>query len=158
MGTGSFPRVKSGRAGTLTTHPLLVPRSWKSRAIPLLTLWTTTGPVTGTIYTFHFNVILKLIKSEDWRDMCHVCAKLRIFKFLWSESLKQGLHLRDECLVLNWMNLYHGFNWLSVVSCPHYRTWSNAVVSLLNGEITWAIDYYNSFSKSTILKQLLSQS
>jgi hypothetical protein len=23
----------------LSTHPLLVPRSWKSRAIPLLTLW-----------------------------------------------------------------------------------------------------------------------
>ena len=25
MGTGSFPRVKSGRGVTLTTHPLLVP-------------------------------------------------------------------------------------------------------------------------------------
>jgi len=27
----------------LTTHPLLVPRSWKSRAIPLPTLWATSG-------------------------------------------------------------------------------------------------------------------
>jgi hypothetical protein len=27
----------------LTTHPLLVPRSWKSRAIPLPTLWATPG-------------------------------------------------------------------------------------------------------------------
>ena len=34
----------------LTTHPLLVPWSWKSRAIPLPTLWATTGPVTGTLY------------------------------------------------------------------------------------------------------------
>jgi hypothetical protein len=35
MGTGSFPGVKSGRGVTLTPHPLLVPWSRKSRAIPL---------------------------------------------------------------------------------------------------------------------------
>ena len=39
MGTGSFPGVKSGRSVTLTPHPLLVPRSRKGRAIPLLPLW-----------------------------------------------------------------------------------------------------------------------
>ena len=38
MGTGSFPGVKSGRGVTLTPYPLLVPRSRKSRAIPLLPL------------------------------------------------------------------------------------------------------------------------
>ena len=38
MGTGSFPGVKCGRGVLQTTHPLLVPRSWKSRAIPLPTL------------------------------------------------------------------------------------------------------------------------
>jgi hypothetical protein len=43
MGTGSFPGVKCGRGVLLTTHPVLVPRSWKSRAIPLPTLWATTG-------------------------------------------------------------------------------------------------------------------
>jgi len=43
MGTGSFPGVKCGRAVLLTTYPLLVPRSWKSRAIPLPTLWATPG-------------------------------------------------------------------------------------------------------------------
>jgi len=32
---------KCGRGMLLTTHPLLVPRSWKSRAIPLPTLWAT---------------------------------------------------------------------------------------------------------------------
>jgi len=42
MGTVSFPGVKYGRGVLLiTTHPLLVPRSWKSRAIPLPTLWAT---------------------------------------------------------------------------------------------------------------------
>ena len=40
MGTGSFPGVKSGRGPTVTPHSLLVPWSWKSRAIPLLPLWT----------------------------------------------------------------------------------------------------------------------
>ena len=39
MGTGSFPGVKSGRGVTLTSRLLLVPWSWKSRAIPLLPLW-----------------------------------------------------------------------------------------------------------------------
>ena len=43
MGTGSFPGVKCGRSVLLTTHPLLVPQSWKSRAIPLPTLWATPG-------------------------------------------------------------------------------------------------------------------
>jgi len=35
--------VKCGWGMLLTTHPLLVPRSWKSRAIPLPTLWATPG-------------------------------------------------------------------------------------------------------------------
>ena len=52
MGTGSFPGVKYGRGVLLTTHPLLVPWSWKSRAIPLPTLWATTGSVTGTLYLY----------------------------------------------------------------------------------------------------------
>ena len=41
MGTGSFPGVKCGRGVLLTTHTLLGPKSWKSRAIPLPTLWAT---------------------------------------------------------------------------------------------------------------------
>jgi len=40
---GFFPGVKYGRSVLLTTHPLLVPRSWKSRAKPLPTLWATPG-------------------------------------------------------------------------------------------------------------------
>jgi hypothetical protein len=59
MGTGSFPGVKYGWGVQLTTHPLLVPLSWKSRAIPLPTLWATTGPVTGTLYLFFY--LLKVL-------------------------------------------------------------------------------------------------
>ena len=36
MGTGSFSEVGNGRGVTLTPHPLPVPWSRKSRAIPLL--------------------------------------------------------------------------------------------------------------------------
>jgi hypothetical protein len=43
MGPGSFLGVKCGRGVLLTTHPLLVPRSWKSIAMPLPTLWSTPG-------------------------------------------------------------------------------------------------------------------
>jgi hypothetical protein len=38
MGTGSFPGIKRGRGVTLNPHPLPVPWSLKSRAIPLLPL------------------------------------------------------------------------------------------------------------------------
>ena len=40
---GVSPGVKCGRDVLLTTHPLLVPLSWKSRTIPLPTLWATPG-------------------------------------------------------------------------------------------------------------------
>ena len=43
MGIGSLLGVKCDRGMLLTTHPLLVPRSRKSRAIPLPTLWATLG-------------------------------------------------------------------------------------------------------------------
>ena len=43
MGTGSFPGVKCSWGVLLSTHPLLVPWSWKSRAIPLPTLWASPG-------------------------------------------------------------------------------------------------------------------
>jgi len=52
MGTGSYPGVKYGRGVMLTNHRLLVPRSWKSRAIPLTAFWATTGSVTGTLFLY----------------------------------------------------------------------------------------------------------
>jgi len=46
IGTGSFPWVKSGRGVTLTPHSLLVPWSWKSRAISDSWIW---GCVLGSV-------------------------------------------------------------------------------------------------------------
>ena len=43
MGNSSFPEVKCGLGVLLTTHLLLVQRSWKNIAVPLLTLWATPG-------------------------------------------------------------------------------------------------------------------
>jgi hypothetical protein len=60
IGTGSFPGVKYGLGVLLTTHPLRVPWSWKSRAIPLPTLWATTGPVTVLHYFFHIRELITL--------------------------------------------------------------------------------------------------
>ena len=49
MCTGSFTGAKYGRGVLLTTHSLLVPRSCKSTAIFLPTLWATTRPVNETL-------------------------------------------------------------------------------------------------------------
>ena len=78
--TGSFPGVKSGRGVTLTPHRLLVPRSWKSRAIPLPTLWGTTGPVTGTLYLFLPNIIWVMKPSmRGAEDTCFQEFGFKIF-------------------------------------------------------------------------------
>jgi len=60
MGIISFPGVKSGQGVTLTPHPLIVPWSRKSRAIPLLPLWAV-RPVQSlnactTVYFTYFDV------------------------------------------------------------------------------------------------------
>jgi len=54
IGTGSFPGVKSDRGVLLTTHPLLLPWSRKSRAIPLLPLWAVQGCTLPLPYTLHY--------------------------------------------------------------------------------------------------------
>jgi hypothetical protein len=50
MGTGSFLGVKFGRGVLLTTHRLLTPRSWKSRAIPQ----PPSGPQPGLLRGYYF--------------------------------------------------------------------------------------------------------
>jgi len=52
MGTGSIPGVKCGQGVLLTTHPLLVPWSWKSRANTSTHPLDHTGPVTGSLYLY----------------------------------------------------------------------------------------------------------
>ena len=77
MGTGSFPGIKFGRGVLLTPHLLLVPWSWKSRAKPLPTLWSTTGPVTGTLCLYLFTCYCVHVRTG-------LIAVLLYYKFeLW---------------------------------------------------------------------------
>ena len=63
VGTGSFPGVKCGRGVLLTTHPLLVPQSWKSRAIPL-------PPPSGPHRASNGNLLFRC--TTIWScDYCH---------------------------------------------------------------------------------------
>ena len=69
MGTGSFPGVKSGLGVTLTPHPLLVPCSKKSRAIPLLPLWAvrhvqSLSACTRAHFTFFYLILYKHRSSK----------------------------------------------------------------------------------------------
>jgi len=79
MGTGSFPGVKCGRGVLLTTHPLLVPRSWKSRAISLPNFWATgphracngiTLPFKRRILVPTFQVNLSIPKDQAFSADC----------------------------------------------------------------------------------------
>ena len=62
VGTGSFSGIKRGRGVLLTTHPLLVSRSWKRRAIPLPTLWATPG-LERNYFTFTFTLIVFYLRT-----------------------------------------------------------------------------------------------
>jgi hypothetical protein len=75
MDTGSLPGLKSGRGVTLTPHPLLVPWSWKGRAIPLLPLWAvrsvqSLSACTRVHFFFTFTVsqpnVRSPVKTAQW--------------------------------------------------------------------------------------------
>jgi len=90
MGTGSFPGVQCGRSVLLTTHTLLVPRSCKSRAIPLPPLghnWACNGVTLlyVPVLSLTFSV---LIKSPHFinasflvlqNDLLHECFPINIY-------------------------------------------------------------------------------
>ena len=61
------PGVQSGRGVTLTPHPLLVPWSRKSRAIPLLPLWAVRPVHSLSACTrVHFTFISLLYFMSHW--------------------------------------------------------------------------------------------
>ena len=71
MGTGSFPGLKSSWGVMLTPHPLLVPWSWKGRAIPLLPLWAvwpvqSLSACTGVTFNFTFYDRTSIIHKEGF--------------------------------------------------------------------------------------------
>jgi hypothetical protein len=111
MGTGSFPGVKSGCDVTLTPRTLLVPCSRKSRAIPLLPIWTvcpvkSLSACTRVHFTFllSFTVYYKVVYGlwnyshvatieTQWR---HMESKEEILRNIKEDKLK--LNLRGTSL------------------------------------------------------------
>ena len=83
MGPVSFPGVKCGRGVLLTTHPLLVPRSWKSRAIPLPTICATPD-----LLRYHFYCNTKKLPTSthdiSWFRMTRkVIGDYIMYIFIW---------------------------------------------------------------------------
>ena len=97
MGTRSFPGVKYSRGVLLTTHLLLVPWSWKSRAIPVPTLWATTGPVTGTLYLYEY------LKGHGKVKAVHAVNSMQTLPNLCSLRLKQ-FHKRYKKIEIKILN------------------------------------------------------
>ena len=85
-----FPGVKYGRGVLLTTHPLLVSRSWKSRAIPLPTLWATPRPVRGNLYLYLY------INSDSFpqESMNRVVYLMDVEFTVWYE-LNMGINQKN---------------------------------------------------------------
>jgi hypothetical protein len=134
MGTGAFPGVKSGRGVTLTPHPLLVPWSWKGRAIPLLLLWAI-RPVQilsactmvqftillqdyGTRYkihslhgrTFYITLQQSVLKRSGDAVQCLLCPLLIVMHFRNMLNLSTVQERRSICT-----------RWFDTVSRRQYR-------------------------------------
>ena len=109
MGTGSFPEVKSGRGVTLTPHPLLVPWSWKGRAIPPLPLWAvrpvqSLSACTRVTFTFTFKFRQRRNKTTDRhtdRQTFLRRACLFIGRNIWNSSCRKWCNppaaVRSHC-------------------------------------------------------------
>ena len=80
MGAESLPGVKIGLGVTLTPHPLLVPWSWKGRAIPLLPLWAV-RPVQSlsACTSVHFTLPQCLYKGALYLFLYHVQVRSGLF-------------------------------------------------------------------------------
>jgi len=101
--------VRPGRAADHS--PLLMPRSWKSRAITLTNLWAKTGPVTGTHYFLHLRtrsekrivgLLYLLVLIVSW---CRKINPLRCFYDCISETetkSKQWI-VSVKCFMLFWV-------------------------------------------------------
>ena len=101
MGTGSIPGVKSGRGVTLAPHPLLVPWSRKSRAIPVLPLWAVRPVqslsactwVRSTFFTVWGLVPMRVKNCGEERHVikkswCHHCDSVPMASGNFPESQK----------------------------------------------------------------------
>ena len=93
MDSGSFPGVKSSLGVTLTPHPLLVLRSWKSIAIPLppygpYGLYRTSVPVQGCTLPLPKSTPIPLLPLWAVRSVqsLSACRKVHLYLYLYLYS------------------------------------------------------------------------
>jgi hypothetical protein len=86
MGTGYFPRVKCDWGTLLTTHPLLAPRSWKSRTIPL----PPSGPQLG-LWQGYFTFTFTTHKTRKTGLLLYCFTFCLIFLYSWGTWRNQLL-------------------------------------------------------------------
>ena len=97
MRTGAFSGVKSGLGVTLTPHPLLVPWSRKSRAIPLLPLWAV-RPVQSlractTVHsTFTYTSTPPMDRTACTDPQCLYNGALYLYLYLYSPYGPYGMY------------------------------------------------------------------
>jgi len=108
MGSGSFLGVNCGLVVTLTPHPLLVPWSRKSRAIPLLPLWAvrpvqSLSACTRVHFTFY--------KGSGYRRI------FEVIDFVWTEWCQVIVtKIKDRTGLHEWMYIIPVFSHCNQVS------------------------------------------
>jgi len=125
MGTGSFPGVKCGRGVLLTTHPLLVSRSWNSRAIPLPTLWATPGLERDHFIFLPYRYqmlapVVNQLSSTNWKLKKMFLRKPR-FHFVFCKFYPQNGSVPPE-VCYNTSRPDLKINVTTIVSTPRFRS------------------------------------
>ena len=130
----------------LTPHPLLVPRSWKGRAIPLLPLWAV-RPVQSLSACTRFT--LPLHHNVKWVEL-----------YLCSPYGPYGLY-RASVPVQGWplpLPLHHNVKWVELyLYSPLWAVWPVQSLSActgvhfyLNGKLKKIINYFTHTTKLTM--------
>ena len=136
MGTGSFPWVKSGRGVKLTPHSLLVPWSWKGRAIPLPHLWAVWPVQSLSACTrVHFTLTYLLYCENGTNHTRNLCGRsaalLMLTQLVWLPFVQVSQFEINECHALCLTRIAHAIFFM----CHRiYQFVSWKVASSLDGD------------------------
>jgi len=119
MGTRSFPGVKSGWGVPLTRHPLLMPWSWKSIAIPLLPLWAIRPVQSLSACTrVNFTSFTQLHVSPKWGY--HQANNLKHIKEVYTQ-----FYGREISLIINYVTTVFVYSVQEIKFCGNsYWNWN----------------------------------
>jgi len=131
VGTGSFLGVKSGWGVTLTPHPLLVPWSWKCRAIPLLPLWAVRPVQSLSACTrVHFTLLLPTVHKQFIYQLPQYGFFFRTSKIV--EPSHRLISLNRVLFYVGMMPLlFRSFQWKQHVNLSFSRRYQQ--VTVING-------------------------